>query len=65
MWVPQVPGKPGLYANRIEEHRERKNSHQSHLVTPDLERTMQFESQDDCVKWCEDHPSPPFEAVEV
>lgn len=61
-WVPEAPGRPGLYAARDGLMRPGSLSTTPAISTFDIDEARQFETREECEAWIRAHPVPVFEA---
>lgn len=63
VWIPEAPGYPGLYAN-LSDKTMGGYLGESQPSTRDETKARQFETEEECQKWCADNPHPVFVSIE-
>jgi hypothetical protein len=63
-WIPEAPGHPGLYANARDMTGSGGRTDQLQPSTMNANLAKRFASREDCQRWCDEHPEPPFVPTE-
>lgn len=63
-WIPEaLPRHPGVYANDTDPPRGKLNRRKP-LITSIADRALKFATREECQKWCDENPDPPFVPAE-